>query len=366
MKIGVLGAGQLGRMLALSAYPLGHQMRFLALSEDNPSSVLGKTFIHNNNNNNNIEVIKKFSDDCDVVTYESENTDVKIIKEISKTTKVFPGNKSLHHTQHRGREKALLNKLNIPCAPYELVNSFSDLEKAIINIGLPAILKTTKNGYDGKGQFLIKSESQINEAWEKILGVESILEGFINFKRELSLIAVRGIDGNLRYYPLVENSHHEGILRLTIAPAQKISKSLQKKAESYMHSLINEMNHVGVLTIELFDIDDELIVNEIAPRVHNSGHWTIEGASSSQFENHIRAITNSSLGETSLKSKFNAMINIIGTIGPTDRVLENSNAHLHLYNKKERENRKLGHITLTSNSYKELQNSIDNLSVYLP
>ena len=362
MKIGVLGAGQLGRMLALSAYPLGHQMRFLALSEDDPSSLLGKTFIHNNNP----EVIKKFSDDCDVITYESENTDEAIVKEISKTTKVYPGNKSLHNTQHRGREKALLNKLNIPCASYELVNSVSDLEKAINNIGLPAILKTTKDGYDGKGQFLIKSESQINEAWEKMSGAESILEEFVNFKRELSLIAVRGIDGNLKFYPLVENSHHEGILRLTIAPAQKISKILQKKAESYMHSLINEMNHVGVLTLEFFDIDDELIVNEIAPRVHNSGHWTIEGASTSQFENHIRAITNSPLGETLVKNKFNAMINIIGTNGHTNKALETRNAHLHLYNKKERENRKLGHITLTSNSHKELQNSIDNLSVYLP
>ena len=362
MKIGVLGAGQLGRMLALSAYPLGHQMRFLALSEDDPSSLLGKTFIHNNNS----EVIKKFSDDCDVITYESENTDVAIVKEISKTTKVYPGNKSLHHTQHRGREKDLLKKLNIPCASYELVNSISDLEKAINNISLPAILKTTKDGYDGKGQFIIKSESQINEAWEKMSGAESILEEFVNFKRELSLIAVRGIDGNLKFYPLVENSHHEGILRLTIAPAKKISKTLQKKAESYMHSLIDKMNHVGVLTLEFFDIDDELIVNEIAPRVHNSGHWTIEGASTSQFENHIRAITNSPLGETSVKNKFNAMINIIGTNGPSDKALETRNAHLHLYNKKERENRKLGHITLTSNSYKELQNSIDNLSDYLP
>ncbi len=362
MKIGVLGAGQLGRMLALSAYPLGHQMRFLALSEEDPSSLLGKTFIHNNNP----EVIKKFSDDSDVVTYESENTNVTIVNEIGKTTEVHPGYKSLQHTQHRGREKSLLKQLNIPCAPYELVKSISDLERAINNIGLPAILKTTKDGYDGKGQFLIKSESQINAAWEAMSGAESILEGFVNFKRELSLIAVRGIDGNLKYYPLVENSHHEGILRLTIAPAQKISKSLQKKAESYMYSLINEMNHVGVLTLELFDSDEELIVNEIAPRVHNSGHWTIEGASTSQFENHIRAITNSPLGDTTVKHKFNAMINIISDRGPINKILEINNAHLHLYDKKERENRKLGHITITSDSLEELQSSIDNLSEYLP
>ena len=362
MRIGVLGAGQLGRMLALSAYPLGHQMRFLALSEEDPSSLLGKTFVHNNNP----EVIQKFSNDCDVVTYETENTDINIVNEISKTIEVYPRDLSLSLTQHRGREKTLLQQLNIPCAPFELINNVSDLTRAIKNIGLPAILKTTQDGYDGKGQFLIKSESQIDEAWEAMSGVESILEGFIDFKRELSLVAVRGTDGSLKYYPLAENSHHEGILRLTVAPAQEISESLQKKAESYMISLLTEINHVGVLTLELFDSDDELIVNEIAPRVHNSGHWTIEGAQTSQFENHIRAITNTPLGDTSIKSQFNAMINIIGKHGPTNKVLETRNAHLHLYDKKERKNRKLGHITITSDSYEELQNSFDNLSDYLP
>ena len=361
MKIGVLGAGQLGRMLALSAYPLGHQMRFLASSEEDPSSLLGKTYIYDNT-----ETINKFFEDSDVITYESENTDVEILNEIGKTTKVYPGRESLKYTQHRGREKALLDKLNIPCAPYKLVSSLSDLKRAISSIGLPAILKTTKDGYDGKGQFLIQSELQIDEAWGAMSGAESILEGFVNFKRELSLIAVRGIDGNLKSYPLVENSHHEGILRLTIAPAQNVSMSLQKKAESYMNSLLTAMNHVGVLTIELFELDDELIVNEIAPRVHNSGHWTIEGSNTSQFENHIRAITNSPLGDTSAKHQFNAMINIISKYGSTNKALEIKNAHLHLYDKTERENRKLGHITITSDSLEELQSSIQNLNEYLP
>ncbi len=197
-------------------------------------------------------------------------------------------------------------------------------------------------------------------------GHESVLEGFVKFERELSLIAVRGLDGSLKYYPLVEKTHHEGILRLTVAPAQNISKSLQKKAEGYMHSLINEIDHVGVLTIELFDSKDELIVNEIAPRVHNSGHWTIEGAQTSQFENHIRAITNSPLGETSIKHQFNAMINIIGEYGATQKVLETENAHLHLYDKEERQDRKLGHITITSNSFDALNKSIESLKEYLP
>lgn len=362
MKIGVLGAGQLGRMLALSAYPLGHQMRFLALSEEDPSSLLGKTFIHNNNP----EMVSNFADSSDIVTYESENTDVTIVNEISKNTKVYPSDKSLYISQHRGREKALLDTLKIPCAPYQMVNSLDDLKSAIKNIGIPSILKTATDGYDGKGQFLIKSESQIDEAWEKMSGVDAILEGFINFKRELSLIAVRGIDGSLEYYPLVENSHHEGILRQTLAPAQNISVSLQNKAEEYMSSLLKEIKHVGVLTIELFESDDGLLVNEIAPRVHNSGHWTIEGAQTSQFENHIRAITESPLGQTTMTSKFSAMINIIGVHGPIQKVLETKNAHLHLYNKAERTGRKLGHITLTSNSIDELNKTIDSLKEYLP
>ena len=361
MKIGVLGAGQLGRMLALSAYPLGHQMRFLALSEEDPSSLLGKTFIHNNNP----EMVSNFADSSDIVTYESENTDVTIVNEISKNTKVFPSDKSLYISQHRGREKALLDALKIPCAPYQMVNSLDDLKSAIKYIGIPSILKTATDGYDGKGQFLIKSETQIHEAWEKMAGAESILEGFVNFKRELSLIAVRGIDGSLEYYPLVENSHHEGILRLTIAPAQNISASLQKKAEEYMSSILKEIKHVGVLTIELFESDD-LLVNEIAPRVHNSGHWTIEGTQTSQFENHIRAITESPLGQTTITSKFSAMINIIGVHGPIQKVLKTKNAHLHLYNKEERTGRKLGHITLTSNSTDELNKTIGSLKEYLP
>ncbi len=362
MKIGVLGSGQLGRMLALSAYPLGHEMRFLALSEEDPSSLLGKTFIHNDDPN----IIKSFAESSDVVTYESENTDVNIVNEISLNTGVYPSEKSLYISQHRGREKALFDKLNIPCAPYEMINNLDDLKSAVYKIGLPAILKTATDGYDGKGQFFINSESQLLEAWKSMSGSESILEGFVKFKRELSLIAVRGVDGNLEYYPLVENSHYEGILRLTIAPANNINKTLQKKAEDYMSLILKEINHVGVLTIELFETEDNLIVNEMAPRVHNSGHWTIEGAQTSQFENHIRAITKAPLGDTSCSNKYSAMINIIGDHGDLEKVLETKNAHLHLYNKAEREGRKLGHITITSNSNDELKKSLESLKDFMP
>ena len=362
MKIGVLGSGQLGRMLALSAYPLGHEMCFLVSSAEDPSSLLGNIFIQNGSQ----EIIEDFANNSDVVTYESENTAISIVKEISQKTTVFPSAKSLYTTQHRGREKSLFDKLNIPCAPYQMVNNLSELKIAVENIGLPAILKTATDGYDGKGQFLIQSNSQLDQAWKSMSGVESILEGFVNFKRELSLVAVRGVDNSHEYYPLVENSHHNGILRLTIAPAQNISPKLQQQAESYMCSLLDEMNHVGVLTIELFETDNNLVVNEMAPRVHNSGHWTIEGARTSQFENHIRAITETPLGDTSCTHKYSAMINIIGEQGPIDKALTLKNAHLHLYNKTEREGRKLGHITITANTLDDLNTSLETLSDFMP
>jgi 5-(carboxyamino)imidazole ribonucleotide synthase len=359
MKIGVLGAGQLGRMLAIAAYPLGHEMAFTAKSEDEPSVLLGKAFIGEN-------VSDQLTKHSAVITYESENTSVESVNEISKNTPVYPGAKSLYTTQHRGREKAIFDKLGIPCAPYQIVNSLNDLKLAAESIGLPAILKTATEGYDGKGQFVIQSNDQLDEAWQSMNGVEAILEGFVNFKRELSLIAVRGIDNSHKYYPLVENTHHNGILRLTIAPAENIGAEVQQQAEHYMQILLDEMDHVGVLTIELFESSSGLVVNEMAPRVHNSGHWSIEGARTSQFENHIRAITASPLGETACLNQYCAMVNIIGEHGPVEKVLELSNAHLHLYGKSERKGRKLGHITVTANSLNELNTTLKALEAFMP
>jgi 5-(carboxyamino)imidazole ribonucleotide synthase len=362
MKVGILGAGQLGRMLAIAAYPLGHQVAFTANSKDEPAALLGKTFISGNKQ----DAITQLTNTSEVITYESENIDVAIVKEISKKTPVYPGEKSLFITQHRGREKAIFDQLGIPCAPYQIVNSLAELRTAVEKIGLPAILKTATEGYDGKGQFVIRSNDQIEKSWQNMDGVEAILEGFINFKRELSLIAVRGIDDSHKYYPLVENTHHNGILRLTIAPAESISAKVQKQAEHYMQTLLDEMDHVGILTIELFETTTGLVVNEMAPRVHNSGHWSIEGARTSQFENHVRAITGSPLGETTCLQQYCAMINIIGKHGPIDKALELGNTHLHLYGKKERKGRKLGHITITANTLNELKTTLSALEAFMP
>ncbi len=353
MNIGIIGDGQLGRMLALSGYPLGLNFGFLG-NKNSPCGHLGKVF-------DALGALEKFAD---VITYESENTNVDWLKNIKKP--VYPSEKSLFITQHRGREKILFDKLNIPCAPYQMVNSEAQLSAAIQKIGLPAILKTATEGYDGKGQFLIKDIKQTSTAWKNMNGVESILEGFVNFKRELSLIAVRGTDNDHKYYPLVENTHYNAILRLTKAPAQNINPSLQQTAEHYMQTLLDKMNHVGVLTIELFETDTGLVVNEMAPRVHNSGHWSIEGANTSQFENHIRAITSMSLGDTTPTQSYCAMVNIIGKLSDIDMVMKMPNAHLHLYNKQERVDRKLGHINIIANSQAKLDNSIKKLREFLP
>ncbi len=348
----------MGRMLAIAGYPLNHTFGFLC-KNDAPSALLGQIFSGNKG-------IDDLVDFADVITYESENTDVEIVKQISKKTTVYPSAKSLFITQHRGREKTLFKQLGIPCVPYKMVSSQQDLIKAVSEIGLPAILKTATEGYDGKGQFLLHNKSQIGAAWKSMNGALSILESFIDFKRELSLIAVRDTDNNHKYYPLVENTHHNGILRLTIAPAPAISPKVQKTAERYMQTLLDEMKHIGVLTIELFETENGLIANEMAPRVHNSGHWSINSANTSQFENHIRAISNMPLGDTSATNNFSAMINIIGEIGNIDAVLKMPNAHLHLYDKTERTGRKLGHINITANSKQEIDDSIKQLREFLP
>ena len=362
MKIGVLGAGQLGRMMAISGYPLNHQFGFSGNANNEPAALLGHMFVHEDNADN-IESLAAFAD---VISYESENTNIEAVREINKNIPVYPGEISLHTTQHRGREKALFDKLNVPCARYCMVNTLEDLKLAVKKIGLPAILKTATEGYDGKGQFLIDNPDQIQQAFTSMNSVELILEGFVNFKRELSLIAVRDKHNNHKYYPLVDNTHHQGILRLTIAPAQDIDAKVQETAEKYMQTLLDAMDHVGILTIEFFETENGLVVNEMAPRVHNSGHWSINGANTSQFENHIRAISGMPLGDTNPTHKVSAMINIVSEIGQIDLVLNMPNAHLHLYDKTERKDRKLGHINITANSLRELENSIQKLQSFLP
>lgn len=362
-NIGILGAGQLGRMLAMAGYPLGQKFGFYGYSKDEPSAMLGHMFTHEDE----VNAVDALVAWADVITYESENTNVAQVRAIEAAgVPVYPGVDSLYYSQHRGREKDLFNQLDIPTAPYEVVTSLEALQAAVKRIGVPAILKTTTEGYDGKGQFRLRAISDVEVAWAALGGREAILEGFVSFKRELSIIAVRGKGDEMAFYPLVENHHHEGILRLTRAPAEQVSPACQQQARQFMARLMDKLNHVGVLTLELFETDAGLVANEMAPRVHNSGHWTIEGAMTSQFENHIRAICGLPLGSTQPLTPYAAMVNIIGETGPVEQVLRIPGAHLHLYDKTERLGRKLGHISVVAQSPFELETQLCQLAVYLP
>jgi 5-(carboxyamino)imidazole ribonucleotide synthase len=269
--------------------------------------------------------------------------------------------KSLRIAGDRVSEKNLFRALGIGTAPFAAVEDLASLERAVAEVGLPAVLKTRRFGYDGKGQVVLRDPAQLASAWETLGGVPCILEGFMPFTRELSIIGVRSVSGEVRTYPLVQNEHERGILRVTHAPAPEVSESMRQVARAAMEATLIELDHVGVLTMELFDVNGVLFANEIAPRVHNTGHFSIEGATTSQFENHIRAVVGAPLGETSLRG-VSWMRNLIGSIPSAHAVLATPGAHLHLYGKSERRARKVGHITVSGASAEAIQPSIETLA----
>lgn len=359
-RVGIIGSGQLGRMMALAGTPLDTEFVFYDEALQSPSANLGKTIQPSSPNS-----LKEFVASVDVVTYESENTDADLVAQINKDKPVYPGESSLRKSQHRLTEKNTFRSLGIQTAEFERVTDLDELNTAVNTLGLPIVLKTTTMGYDGKGQAVIKCKSDINDAWDQLKGNELIAEAFVTFSRELSVIAARDTHGNTRIYPLAENDHSEGILRVSRVPVSGLSTEKQLQAETFITNLLNHLDHVGVLTLELFDTEDGLIANEMAPRVHNSGHWTIEGTASSQFENHIRAICGMPLGNTEARENFAAMINIIGRHGDRNKVLSSNNAFLHTYSKTERKNRKIGHINLIAKTSQELEASIEQFSDFI-
>ncbi len=363
LKIGVLGGGQLGRMMALAGYPLNLAFSFFDNNPGCPSAHLGELY---GDAEYSAESLQAFIDSADVFTYEFENIPAQWVEAIAAQKPVFPGVKSLATSQNRLNEKQLFKKLNIPSARYEEINTEGQLRRAVELLGLPLVIKTVTMGYDGKGQFLLKTPEQIPEAWE-LLGkqVPLMAEEFIQFKRELSIIAVRGRSGDTVCYPLTENAHHRGILSHSIAPAPLVDNDTQLSAERYISSILHEMEHVGAVTLEMFETRHGLMANETAPRVHNSGHWTIEGAHCSQFENHVRAVAGLPLGYTAA-NKPTAMINIIGIHPKPEDILRIPDAHLHLYGKEEREGRKLGHITVTADNHHELELRVQRIADVLP
>ncbi len=363
--IGVLGAGQLGRMLALAGYPLGLRFRFLDSSHEAPVRDLAE-FVRADFTE--LAALDRFADGVDVVTYEFENVPVNAVEHLARRIPVYPPAVALRASQDRLEEKTFFRSVGIATAPFVAVASREDLDRALDQIGYPAILKTRRMGYDGKGQYLIRERADAEQAWQQTAGWDSkarqtselLLEGLVRFDREVSQLAVRGRDGRMVFYPLVENHHAEGLLRLSLAPAPNCTPSLEQLARDYAKRVLEALNYVGVLAIEFFQQREALLANEMAPRVHNSGHWSIEGADTSQFQNHLRAILGLPLGSTGVREPC-AMLNIIGELPDTRAILSQRGTHLHLYAKKPRPGRKIGHVTVRASTIEEVRDRIEQL-----
>ena len=360
--IGILGGGQLGRMLALAGYPLGLRFRFFDPASDAPVDPLADRIARPYDD---WEALQQFAAQVDSISYEFENVPVTTARFLERTVPVYPPPAALEVAQDRLDEKTFLASLGIPTPAFAAVNSSTELRAAVDQIGLPAILKTRRLGYDGKGQFLLREPEDSERAWAALGGVPLILEGFVPFAHEASILAVRNVTGATTCYPLMQNTHRDGILRLSLAPAPDLPASLQALAQEYAERVLSALEYVGVLAIEFFQVGDSLIANEMAPRVHNSGHWTIEGAATSQFENHLRAILGLPLGATTVRGAV-AMVNLIGALPETAAVLAIPNAHLHLYDKEPRPGRKIGHITLCAEDHAALAAVLPTLQALVP
>ncbi|MDQ2069946.1 5-(carboxyamino)imidazole ribonucleotide synthase [Natronospira bacteriovora] len=355
MSIGIIGAGQLGRMMALAGYPLGMRFTFLDKTSDTPGAQVGDIVLGDFTRSDDI---RRLAEQVDLLTYDVENVPVEALKSAAGDTPIHPSPALLGIAQDRLTEKQAFAEHGMATAPYRTVDSLVDLRAAIDELGMPAVLKRRQLGYDGRGQRFIRQAGDIESAWEALSGAPLILEGFVDFDREVSLIAVRNRSGEMAFYPLSDNRHEEGILRLSIAPCA--DRTLQTQAESQIRSLMDAFDYAGVLTVEYFEKGGELIANEMAPRVHNSGHWTIEGAATSQFENHLRGILDLPLGDTSPRGHV-AMINCLGQMPALADCIRYPDVHYHDYGKAPRPRRKLGHITAVRPDRASLDSVVDEL-----
>lgn len=354
MKIGILGAGQLGRMLALSGYPLNLDFVFLDPAEEACAAPLGD---HLHAAYDDLTALAQFCTSCDLATYEFENVPAPTAEFVAARVPLYPGPRALAAGQDRLGEKQLFDRLAIPVPRYMPVATREALEFAGAAVGLPAVLKTRRMGYDGKGQAVLRGVADLDPAWDRIGSQPMILEGFVPFERELSCLAVRARSGAMAFYPVVENLHRDGILR-TATP--RANDPLQAEAEDYTRRVAEHLDYVGVLAFEFFVAGGRLLANEIAPRVHNSGHWTIEGAETSQFENHLRAIAGLPLGSTAMRGP-SVMVNFIGRAPDTAAVAAIPGVHLHHYGKTPKPQRKVGHATVTAADPAQLNERLDAL-----
>ena len=362
--VGILGGGQLARMLALSGAPLG--LRFLVMDTE-ADACAGQFAPLLVGDYRDHEALAEFASRVDVATFDFENVPAESAEWLAARVPVFPNPRALAVAQDRLVEKNLFRSLGIPVGDYAAVSTREELDREVVRIGGPCILKTRRLGYDGKGQFRIRTAADLDAAWTA-LGAQAetvglIVEAFIPFQRELSVVAVRGRDGEFRTWPMTENWHVDGVLSASLAPAT-IDDSLARLAFEYAARLAEALGYVGVFALELFCRDGQWLANEMAPRVHNSGHWTIEGSETSQFENHLRAVLGLPLGDTRMLGHA-CMLNWIGEMPEVTSVLGEPSGHWHDYGKLPRVGRKVGHATLRDNSADELCLALERVGTAL-
>jgi 5-(carboxyamino)imidazole ribonucleotide synthase len=362
--VGILGGGQLARMLALAGAPLG--LRFLVLDAAEDACAAQCAPLLKADYRDHV-ALAEFASRIDVATFDFENVPAESAHWLAERVPVFPSPRALAVAQDRLAEKSLFRELGIPVPAFADIATRADLDAAIDAIGTPAILKTRRLGYDGKGQFRLKSAADADAAWNALgkqaTTVGLILEGFVHFQRELSVVAVRGRDGEFRCWPLTENWHDHGILSASLAPAI-VDAAVAETAIAYARGIAESLDYVGVFALELFLANGVLLANEMAPRVHNSGHWTIEGAETSQFQNHLRAVLGLPLGSTRAVG-HSCMLNWIGELPDANAVLAEPCGHWHDYGKSPREGRKVGHATLRADTAAELARAIQRCGVAL-
>jgi len=336
-------------MLGLAGVAMGMRFRFLDPSPDAPAKDVGELIV---GGFDDPAALDRFANGLDVATFEFENVPSSAVRGVSQQVAVHPNADALDVAQDRVSEKRYFEQAGLNVHPWAIVDDLASLESGVAKIGLPAVLKTRRGGYDGKGQAVIRpaadavaQSENLRRAWESIGQRPAIVEAMVPFTRELSIIAARGRDGSFAVYSLVENHHAKGILRISKAPAMGVSSEIERSAHEHCRTLMEKMNYVGVLAVEFFEHEGRLLANEMAPRVHNTGHWTIEGAVTSQFENHLRAVVGLPLGSTAARGA-SVMHNIIGGVPDVAAVLRVPGAHLHLYGKEPREARKIGHVTV--------------------
>jgi 5-(carboxyamino)imidazole ribonucleotide synthase len=354
--VAVLGGGQLGWMLGLAGIPLGVRCRFLDPAPGASAGAVGPLVVGALGDE---RAVAEVVDGADVVTYEWEGVPADTARSLAPRLPVRPGPHPLAVSQDRLAEKETFARLGIGVPAFAAVDDRAGLDDALARLGAPAVLKTRRGGYDGKGQFVLRSAADADPAFDALGGVPLILEELVPFTREVSVLAARGLDGEVCVFPLVENVHRDGILRVSRAPAPAVDATQQAAAEVIAHLLLDDLDYVGVLAVELFERPDgdgtrALLANEMAPRVHNSGHWTIEGAETSQFEQHLRAVLGWPLGSPAPRGHA-AMCNAIGALPPRDAVLAIPGARLHDYRKEPRPGRKVGHVTVVADSADELE-----------